>query len=222
MIIGLQSDAVLIIAADSRATWKVGGMTKGTTEDHCKIFVVADAAFALAGIAGGPGYDPTTTITEIIRRRTSLQAAATEIADRLEVNLWSWLRGLASKDPKVFDRQVGQTMGDVLIGGIEDSKVTAIRISFVSDRREPFSFSRRLSPCATRCARLLLLGNASPIKEDLEGATKADLVTPEFAERLIRKQASLDPTVGGPIDVLRVDQHGPTWVTVKPHCRSSR
>lgn len=219
-VITVLSDDEIVIAADSRRQASQRGVVTGHVDDLCKIFVVDKFVFGFAGLAGDgtDHFDPRKRVIEILRKKhDSVAAAAAAVADRLFDDYLFAVDRLRRDSRRGYAMQARkETLATVIIAGFDGDRVKGATIEFAPRASEP------PVPVFIEAPRFIVSGNRDAIQREMaeiSGGTLSLTVAIDQAKRLIKKQATNDPAVGGPIDVVRVTKSGHRWPDIKSGCR---
>ena len=206
IIVILATPTGILVGADSRRT------TDGVVfHDACKIKAGARGAFAATG-----------TFPEGLLGR--IWSAGEELAngkDTPQANL-DTLISMISAEPVA--EEAGYKGAIAFISWSPRGPLVASARFMTKDGR--YHFERSIKDWRNRrdfIAGQVILSNVSPVFEEpdlLEFASNPKSF--EVIERVIRLQADRDPTVGGPMDLLRIDVGGARWYRQKPECRTRK
>ena len=206
IIVILASRTGVLVGADSRRT--TGGVV---FHDACKIRAGARGAFAATG-----------TYPDGLLER--IWSAGEELANGKntpEANLDA-LISIISAEP--IDQEAVHK-GSLTFVSWSPRGPTAASARFTTQNGR-YHFERSTYDWRNRrdfVAGQVILSNVPPLFEEpdlLEFASNPKSF--EVIERVITLQAERDPTVGGPMDLLRIDAGGIRWHRLKPECKGAQ
>lgn len=232
-IVAIRTPDAIGIAADSRLTVK-GNTVPLADHPECKIGEVGDILFALAGFAADP--DRRFDLRLVIR--SALVDAGNEPGDPVERvaraagdALSGELAELREKAPTLYDRFIAGRNGPlakVMLAFYEDDTPHVVILAFSridQDGRDGIGILRRGCPgeCNPDKVNALFLADGRQAQQAL-GTVKIPADKPERAatlmvERLIEMGTA---GVGGPVDQVRLDRDGITWIKRNPSCDAEK
>lgn len=228
IIIAIRTPAEIVVAADSMGTF----FRKGPelTKPVCKIFTVADAAFAVSGLTKNTarGFDAETLVARVLARRHSISEAADQVEADLRTRITHELEQQKQNEPDVFAKSMGGEDGyvtSVLIAALEGDILVAVGIGFkaATGTSRGITVSSSRLACPGDCPAgvfMFYLGDRRPIdryfrEHGSDFAMSPAAAAPFFVQLVIEAGS---PGVGPPIDVLVISKQGVSWPALKKSC----
>jgi hypothetical protein len=224
-LIGVKSHDSLIIAVDSKATFKSSGFKQA--ENVCKIFQSAPLYFAIANLAKDPAHDyfPEKIVANNFSNSDSLDQNMDKIERALSDALKIEMDRLKTENPKDFeyDPKPDEMTQVIIAGEVVNSspQMFGFGLKYLNEST-PISVSR-LS-CPGNCITLpyyFFAGKTDVAKKTLHDFfNKPPVPDPvTVARKLIEVEIEASPdAVGPPITILQVDKNGPTWISNDSGC----
>jgi len=225
-IVAVRTPEAIGIAADSLVTVK-GSSKPLTGQTECKIGEEGDVIFALAGLAADP--DRSFDLRRVIRSALADggPTAADRVASATSTALKTELTELRDKPPALFDRFIAGRSGPlarVLLAAFSGETPWIEVFTFTGGNRDgqtSVEVLRQRCPGACNPEKVIAvyLADGSPIEQALRSEKLAQ-ERPEQAAGLLVKRVieAGTPGVGPPVDVVRIDRDGISWIARKPSC----
>jgi hypothetical protein len=229
-IIGIRMPDFIIVGADSAGTF-AGRNSVSSVKPVCKIYQDGTMFFAVSGLVD----DPITrfNVARIVVKASSIGGTianrAEASAQELRTLIPSEMLALKTADPQKYERIIrGEDDFDaVLFFGLENKTPVAIAFGFKAtlSKNEEISVSveRRSCPgkdCPNGTYMFYLCDHAAIDRYLAEHKSTPPTFAPEqLVNFLIGLEVVSRPNdVQPPIDILRIDIHGPKWISKKPQC----
>lgn len=225
-IVVIWTPTQVFIGADSKRTAGVGPATVSV----CKIGKARGFFFAAGGLEADPktGYSTHALLHRAASRYPSDMQRSANLFKQLAVtHLPTAVARISKHEPEIFSRRFrpGDTaVGAVFIGlGNQTPRLIAMDFIPKSAGAGHFTVTVRTSECpGSGCtpSALFLLGRHDAIKKYVRANPEFWRIGGELGVlQLINVQIAASPEdVGPPVDILRLDTKGPTWVQKKPEC----
>jgi hypothetical protein len=228
-IIAVRTPQVVYLGADSKT------ITEGqpaTDRKTCKIHQAGDLFFAVAGFAGDQrrGFN----VPEIVARAARNGFTAGDRVRRSEEAVVEQLTGelvrLRKEAPALYEKVVKGEGGTILalaFAGYEEGATFVIISQFATRNENPPSVFVKRDSCPENCpfgVKTFFLGSYQAIARYIGGkAGEGDMEPIEAIRYLIELEIRENPqSVGGPVDILRIDRQGPKWIQKKDECPEMR
>ncbi len=217
-IVAVRTNSEVVIGADSRGLFVNGAVTY---RNVCKIHERNGVFFAIAGIEVDPitKFNAGTIVEAEIDKRKSLSSRVSAIEKILSMSVARELEWQRTRRPDLYRRTVenNNMVLSVVFAGLENGTPALYARAFKTDG----TILREDHPSGTFT---LWMGKANAI-EKFVGETKGrNLGTPADAvRRLIQLEIDdNEPSVGPPIDIVRITKDGAQWIQVKPECEEKK
>jgi hypothetical protein len=225
-IVVIRTPQEVVIAADSAATFQGDGRPV-TTETVCKIYRVNDSLFfAVSGLVNDSrtGFN----IPEIVASSSGSGTMAEKLARverAVQAAVLRELPRVKERDPAGYSKLIGSKGAvTVMLAGIDAGApvATSFSLGLTASPKGPIETSILRDSCPGNCpsgVRVFWFGEVDAVERLRAAGRLPALAMPELARYLV--QAEIDagaPSVGGPVDVLRILPSGPVWVQKKQGC----
>jgi hypothetical protein len=226
-VVIIRTPQEVVIATDSASTIRGDGLPV-TSRTVCKIYQ-ADTRlfFAVSGLVNDfvSGFNIPKLIASVIREGGSMTARLSRVERQVEAAVLSELPRLKERDPdgyaKVINSAGAVTVGLVgTDGGVPAAAIFSVGLVVSPDGAIRTKILR--DTCPGNCpsgVRAFWFGEGGAIERLRASGRLPQLEMPELARYLV--QVEIDsgaPSVGGPVDVLRILPAGPIWIREKPSC----
>ena len=210
------ADREIVVASDSRVVGVQDGRPVAVGDSACKIIEHNGTVFSMTGVTSGAGFDGVSIAKTVIDGGGSLERIASRFGERMLPVLNSVLKS---------GQMPGRTVLRFLFASVT-SRGPALEWRYFEDRPEG-TVALRSSGAWTPEARSttpLLFGHTQPIRQQTGGRLPAFSSAQEaksLAEQLISisaQDAASRVFVGGPVDVVVVQQTGIRWLQRKAGC----
>lgn len=245
IVIVAQARDYIIFAADSRVGASNGTAVASIDDTYCKIGPLhGNTLFAAAGIVTDPARNwSADTVMDTVLVENWRGAPMASVDGELALRRWAdaMTRKLLALPPNQLAAYAKSNDGVAATGvlaGIDQGGNPWVRVSTIS-QDTTLGLIHRESDMTSRSAatRYSGLGQSEiAVEFDHGNTTRAideraqwknrNLTGIEFdrfkARRLVELTIKYLPNksdVGGPVDELELDMHGPHWIQVKPHCK---
>jgi len=222
-IVAIRTPEVIVLAADTAATFKGGGL-RDTQTSVSKIGQHGQVLYALSGFVKDPQglFDPATVIAASFHEAQPFLRVVAQIEARLSHALTAALLHLRTHDPGLFRHAMTEGQGGttVLFASCEQGVPVAISLSFrgavTATGHLRIHTWRRTCPGAD-CPEgryTFLLGRHPAIAQYFATHSPRLAMRPEDAVRFL-VQLEIDaktPGVGPPIEVVRLSKDGIHWL----------
>lgn len=226
-VVIIRTPQEVVIAADSAATIRGGGLS-ATRRTVCKIYQ-ADTSlfFAVSGLVNDPqtGFDIPTIVASSSREGDSVAAKLARVEREVQTAVLRELPNVKERDPAGYAKLIN-SKGAVTVALVGVDAGAPVATSF--------SLGLALSPkgaiettiirdsCPGNCpsgVRAFWFGEGDAIDRLRAAGGLPELDMPALARYLFQVEIDAGaPSVGGPVDVLRILPGGPIWVQKKPDC----
>jgi len=222
-ILAVRTAELFTIAADGKGTFRAGGKLTSRRSVR-KIFQQGGVLYAISGLTKDPsrGFDPAATIAAHLVVPQDLRKTANDVELLLSNAIEAELAKLRVEEPALFKEAVeGEDRGtSILLARWENGEPAAIGIHFVAelDVQGKLTIQTRRLACPGDCPNgtfTWFLGHRKAIDKYVAEQGKHLQMSPEDGVRFF-VQLEIDagtPGVGPPIDVVRLDRHGITWLS---------
>lgn len=228
-IVCLRSPDSIVIAADSMLTVRNGNSTSARATE-CKILGFGRVFFSLSGFYKDParGYDVVQTVDNAIEAQASFRDTAASVSRAVAESLQAELVRLRSEAPAAFNemKSRGGSLLNLLLTGFENGTPQVVLLKFrqESAASEAVALSVERSACPGDCnaqhIKAFYLTDTRAIDAYLKKGPAVDWSAPEkaapFLVQLVIEAGT--PGVAPPIDVLRIDRSGASWIERKEQC----
>lgn len=228
-LVCLRSPDAIVLAADSRMT--VRNSAGESYSRECKIHREGDIVFALVGFYKDPvqRYDLRELVASAIGKGMTLADATDAVTKTVSEALRAELLRLRSESPGLYAKHIEGKTGplvEILLARYEESvpKVALIGLRPSGLPSGNIALHGDLTVCPGECSAksitAFFLTDRTAIDAYLGKGGKLDWVSPaNAAKKMVELVIEADtPGVGPPVDVLRIDGKGMTWVERKPEC----
>jgi hypothetical protein len=223
----------VVIAGDSAATFRGGGLPE-TTKLTCKVFSVGAAAFATSGLVkdAGRGFNAEAIVDRALKQRKSMRETMMEIRSELSAALITEFERLKKEEPLIYGRCLKKEdcstfLSEALIATFEGHEPVVSVIVFQG--QADLSGRIGLNVITTDCpgvgcpsgVKIFYLGQGSAIQRyiDEHGISMLPEKAAPFLVGLEIEAGT--PSVGPPIDVLKITKDGVSWISRKSDCTGS-
>ena len=228
-VVCVRTPDALAIAADSMLTIR---NDQGTliSSSECKVARAGKVFFALSGFYKDPArdYDVIAKVRAAISDRSGFPEKAAAVSVAVSDALTAELGRLKSEAPAAYNDMTlrGGTLLNLLLAGFEDgsARVSLLKFRQVVSPAGAIALTTEQNACPGNCnagnISAYYLTDKGPIDAYLKKGQPVDWRSPETAAKFL-VQLVLDartPGVGGPIDVLRIDKSGASWIEHKEQC----
>lgn len=228
-VVAIRTPEAIGIAADSRLTVK-GGTVPVNDHPECKVGEEENVLFALAGFVADP--DRSFDLRRVIR--SALADVGNEPIDPVErvaratgEALSGELLQLRTKAPTLYERFIAGNNGPlakVLLAYFHENTPRLVVISFSRTNgggEDEIRILRRSCPgeCNPDGISAMYLADGKRVEQALR-SEKILREKPEGSATLVVERMIEMKTegVGGPVDQVRLDRNGITWIARKPSC----
>ena len=224
-IVAVRTPEVFAMAADGEGTFKGRGMPT-TSRLVSKIFQKAGLLYAISGLTkdANRGFDPAAAIASFISVPQPLRKTANDLERILSNSLRNELTTLRAEEPALFRHAVeGDSRGtSILLACWENEEPLAIAIHFlgVLDEEGKLTIRTTRLACPGDCPNgtfTFFLGHHTAIDKYASERGNRIPMSPEESVRFF-VQLEIDagtPGVGLPIDIVRLDRNGISWLSGK-------
>jgi len=226
-IVALRTPEAIGIAADSLVTVK-GGSIPAQNKAKCKIMEEGGVIFTLAGFAADP--DRSFDLRHVIASALSEEktgAPAKQVADAASRALKTELDELRASAPALLERFISirrRELARVLLASFSENIPRMEVLSFTVVEKNGQSLievSRQSCPgnCNPEKINAAYLADGRPIEKALASEKIPENKPEQAAEILVRRVIEAGtPGVEPPVDVVRIDRSGISWIARKPIC----
>lgn len=224
-IIAIRTPEVFTIAADSAGTF-ISSSKPLKQELVCKIYQKGGVLYAIAGLTKDAkrGYDPAEIIASSLHDTQPLLSSVNKIETIMRKAVKNELTKLRTEDPKLFIDELKETT--IIISCFENDQPVAIGIQFlgtIDGQGKILIRTKRLS-CPGNCPKgtyTFFLGKTKAIENYVAIHGSNFTMSPEESV-MFMVQLEINaktPGVGPPIDVVRLNKNGITWLYGKAQCK---
>jgi len=228
-IVIIRTDDEIVVAADSRAISERYPDWKPVTTNICKIHKLHDTFyFATAGFRSD--FTGTFNVVTAIRKSHNESRSISQTVEASEAFIRSSFLETLNKhkreNPENFKKNFARSsVVDLAFVGVEHgSMVVYIRRLRAQDDVAGLSVNVHPETCPGHCRtpnEILMIGDGwramNEYVRQLDPKTPARLA--EVAKNAVSAAIAKSQTVGLPIDILRIDRRGSSWIEVKNECR---
>ncbi|HTP64327.1 MAG TPA: hypothetical protein VMJ66_02970 [Geobacteraceae bacterium] len=221
------------IAADSRFTVRGGAVRNDKPPGECKIIRAGKLLFSMTGFVKDPArsYDAGQSVTRALEGSENFQVATAAVTDMVTLALKKEVVRLRAEEPKLYEHFIETERGsllEVLLVGFEEGTPKGALLGFKTASSSAgdlnVAVDRVTCPgnCDQRGVTMFVLGDRRPIDAFLKSgkASFQGKGPEEIAKQLVDIViAAHTPDVGPPVDVLRMDKDGATWIDRKEECQ---
>lgn len=226
-IVVIRTPTEVVIAADSAATIQGDGLPT-VTELACKIYQLdTNLFFAVSGLVNDrlTGLNIPKIVASDSHGGGSIAARLSRVESDVQTALLRELPQLKARDPAGYAKLIrSKGAVSVMFAGMDNGVPTArsFSVGLALSQEGVIEANILRESCPGNCrngVRAFWFGEGRAIERLRTGGGMPELSMPELARHLV--QIEIDartPSVGGPVDVLRILPAGPVWVQRKQGC----
>jgi|GEM_PF-757374 len=213
-IVVVRTPSEVVLGADSRATFDDGKIV--TYKAVCKIYQSKGIFYAIAGLTVNPitGFDPAIAISNEIDRTSAISMLVPAVERAMAIRLTRELEWQKRERPAMYQRYVVENDNmalSVVIAGTENGLPVFYARAFKADG----TILREDHPAGTFT---VWIGKAKAIERFVARNRNYDSPT-EAVRTLIQLEVDdSEPSVGPPIDIVRITKDGACWIQHKKEC----
>jgi hypothetical protein len=215
-ILAIRNSDIVVIVADSKASYKVESASPTT----CKIIPLRGAFAALGGLVhdNGRKYDTRVLVTAAFEAPGTFSEHITRAQNKVRKAAQIELRRLKAEDLPTFKFTVKHhgNFADLVFATFENNipRLSARRFHF-DERTATVTMGKSINCPGKDCPAgtlIVKVGEVSAIERLLSQPANRHL-DDEVLLRLFQEQINASPdNVGAPIEILRIDSSGPKWM----------
>jgi len=226
-VVIIRTPQEVVIAVDSAATIRGDGLP-ATTRTVCKIYQ-ADTSlfFAVSGLVNDPqtGFDIPKIVASSSREGDSMAVKLAGVEREVQTALLRELPHVKERDPAEYAKLIN-SKGTVTVAlvGIDAGApaATSFSLGLAVSQKGSIETTIISDSCPGNCSsgvRAFWFGEGDAIDRLRAAGGLPELGMPELARYLVQVEIDAGaPSVGGPVDVLRILPGGPVWVQKKQGC----
>jgi hypothetical protein len=214
-IVVARTSAEVVVGADSRGTFDDGKTV--TVRNVCKIHEHAGIFYAIAGIEVDPitGFNSASLVANEIDKVRIMSTLVPAIEQVIKVRLTHELEWQRKERPNLYRRTVenNNIALSIVIAGIENETPVFYARAFIADG----TILREDHPSGEFT---VWMGKADAIQRFIAQPNRPVFSTSvETVRALIQLEIdSGEPSVGSPVDIVRLTKGSATWIQKKPEC----
>ena len=228
-IVAIRSRDSVVIAADSMLTIR-NSTGADAVRTACKIFRSGEIFYAFSGFFRDParGFDVVSIVAKALPEDAQFGAATEKAAIEVVAGMRDDIRKIRVESPGLYKKYFEAGTGVLLQllfaaseDGVPEMTVYDIRKAASFPINGELRYDRKSCPgdCGAQGQMAYFLTDTRPIEDYLKKEKMASRSPEETAGFLV--QLVLDahtPDTGPPVDVLRIDGNGASWVVRKKEC----
>ena len=213
-IIGVRTPTAVVLGGDSKLI-RADGAAAGSV---CKVRIVNNVAYANSGILLIPAYRfaAADTVNRSLRTDGDLSSRVSAFDEAISQQLIRIATALKRENPKFYSTGVkGKTVLAIVFATVENHVPIMMLLSYVANEQNgEITLNTTRYSCPGDCPTgtgWVTLGDSDAAQADLRAnpTTFSDLGSEAAIRRLIEDEIADQPgTVGGPIDIVVIDDAG--------------
>ncbi len=217
-IVVVRTPSEVVLGADSRGTFDDGQTI--TYKTICKIYSHKGVFYAISGLTADPitGFDPTVPISNEIDRTSAISTLIAAIERAIPIPLTREMEWQKRERPAMYQRHVvayNNMALTVVIAGTENG----VPVFYVRAFKADGTIIREDHPAGTYT---LWMGKSKAIERFVarNSAYDFDSATDGVRTLIQLEIDDTEPSVGPPIDIVRITKDSACWVQRKEDCRA--
>lgn len=204
----------IIVATDSRMT----DSNRNYLRSECKIVVTDSFVFAMVGLTSDVDFDMREIARRVSREEGALQTKVEHFQQVAAPKLQLSLERLKMREPLAFSSWMLKTQGGLtqaVFVRVADKTPQVLLATFKASEQIDGIHLRNEIQIAQRNEGFLFMGTHTHIDKHGDEFPKENGLT-QWAAQLIEVEIGADPAeVGGPVDVVQLDERGAKWIQAK-------